>query len=78
MILIIIVSIYGILLAAWALFSLIIIFHLLKYQPISPTGWIAIILYFMIASSLLLGTWSSMVPLIDMDSLFTNYAPASF
>ena len=69
MTLIIIFSIYGILLCAWATFSLIIIVQMLKYQPISLTGWIAIIMYFLIASSMLAGAWNSLAPLVDVDSI---------
>lgn len=68
MALIIILSLYGLFLVAWALCSLIIIFQMFKYQPISLTGWIAIILYFLIASSLLGNTWNAASPLIDIDS----------
>lgn len=69
MILIIILVIYGVLLAAWALFSLLSIFNLLKYQPISLTGWLAIVIYFLAAASLLTWTWSGISPLIDLSSL---------
>ncbi|MEK7648486.1 MAG: hypothetical protein AAB400_01060 [Patescibacteria group bacterium] len=67
MLLIIIVSTYALLLAVWALFSLIIIFHILKYIPISLTGWLMIIIYFLAATSILGWTWGAVAPLIDFN-----------
>lgn len=68
MTLIIILTLYGLALALWAICSLIIIFQMLKYQLISLTGWLSIIIYFLIATSLLASTWNAVSLLIDLNS----------
>lgn len=80
MFLIIIAGIYGILLAAWAIASLIIIFHIFKYTPVSLTGWIMIACYILIAGSILGWTSNGVMPLVDFNEFsFPAFsAPQSF
>ncbi len=76
MLLIIIACLYGIFLAAWAVASLIIVFHMLKYTPISLTGWILIVAYFLVASSILGWTWNGIMPLVDFNEFsFPAFSP---